>query len=72
MLELKLAMYIEFPQRMIPGVFITCADDIELFVSEGDWTFTEPGVTAMGHPSPVEIGTTHGVFALSDSKVCLY
>lgn len=69
MIEMKLTMYIEFPQRMVPGVFVTCADNIELFVTDGDWSFTKPGVTAMGQPSPVEIGTTHGVFVLSDSKV---
>lgn len=34
MLEMKLASYIEFPQKMSPGVFVTCADDIELLVSE--------------------------------------
>ncbi|KYO36853.1 fucose-1-phosphate guanylyltransferase [Alligator mississippiensis] len=31
MLELKLAMYIDFPTHMKPGILITCADDIELY-----------------------------------------
>jgi len=68
-LELKLAMYIEFPQRMPPGMFVTSADTIELYVLDGDWTFKNSGFTALAHPSPIEIGTTHGVFVLDDSSV---
>jgi fucose-1-phosphate guanylyltransferase len=33
MLEMKLAGYIDFPAKMSPGVFVTCADDIELCVT---------------------------------------
>jgi fucose-1-phosphate guanylyltransferase len=43
---------------------VTCADDIELMDCEGDLEFTAEGFTALGHPSPLEIGTTHGVFIL--------
>jgi len=31
-------------------------------------SFTKPGFTALAHPSPIVIGTTHGVFALSDGQ----
>ncbi|KAE8606059.1 hypothetical protein XENTR_v10010586 [Xenopus tropicalis] len=65
MLDLKLAMYIDFPRNMKPGVLVTCADDLELYAS-GDLavTFDRPGITALAHPSTLTIGTTHGVFVL--------
>ncbi|CAH6777218.1 fucose-1-phosphate guanylyltransferase [Phodopus roborovskii] len=66
MLDLKLAMYMDFPSHMKPGVLITCADDIELY-SIGDSesiVFDQPGFTALAHPSSLAIGTTHGVFVL--------
>ncbi|KAJ8418608.1 hypothetical protein AAFF_G00001070 [Aldrovandia affinis] len=66
MLELKLAMYIDFPLQMKPGILVTCADDIELY-STGDTesiVFDRPGFTAVAHPSPISVGTTHGVFVL--------
>eukprot|EP01052_Picozoa_sp_SAG31_P047233 SAG31_NODE_9365_length_1289_cov_1.726891_2_plen_191_part_01 len=31
MLQLKLSMFCDLPTNMIPGVFVTCADDILLF-----------------------------------------
>lgn len=64
MLELKLAMYVDFPLHMKPGVLVTCADDIEIYTTEvGDSIkFERPGFTALAHPSPLSIGTTHGVF----------
>ncbi|XP_024114555.1 fucose-1-phosphate guanylyltransferase [Oryzias melastigma] len=66
MLELKLAMYVDFPSNMKPGVLVTCADDIELYsVAEGEeLRFDKPGFTALAHPSPLSVGTTHGVFVL--------
>ncbi|XP_051867758.1 fucose-1-phosphate guanylyltransferase [Pristis pectinata] len=69
-LELKLAMYIDFPAHMKPGVLVTCADDIELYsVPEAQAVcFDRPGFTALAHPSPLSIGTTHGVFALEPSS----
>ncbi|XP_017724438.1 PREDICTED: fucose-1-phosphate guanylyltransferase isoform X2 [Rhinopithecus bieti] len=66
MLELKLAMYIDFPLHMNPGILVTCADDIELY-SIGEFEFIrfdKPGFTALAHPSSLTIGTTHGVFVL--------
>ncbi|KAM8888103.1 fucose-1-phosphate guanylyltransferase isoform 1-T1 [Synchiropus picturatus] len=70
MLELKLAMYVDFPAQMKPGVLVTCADDIELYhVPEGtSVVFDKPGFTALAHPSPLTIGTTHGVFVLDSSE----
>ncbi|KAI1889322.1 hypothetical protein AGOR_G00178040 [Albula goreensis] len=70
MLELKLAMYIDFPLHMKPGVLVTCADDIELY-SIGDTeiiAFDRPGFTALAHPSPISVGTTHGVFVLEPKE----
>ena len=67
MIEIKLALCIEFPRKMGPGVFISCPDIMELFtIEQGDWTFERPGITAIAHPSPIEIGTTHGVFVLDE------
>ena len=54
---------------MPPGMFVTSADTIELYVLDGDWTFMNKGFTAMAHPSPIEIGTTHGVFCLDDASM---
>ncbi|XP_010135521.1 PREDICTED: fucose-1-phosphate guanylyltransferase, partial [Buceros rhinoceros silvestris] len=70
MLELKLAMYIDFPGHMKPGVLVTCSDDIELYstgVAE-PVTFDKPGFTALAHPSDLAVGTTHGVFVLDPSS----
>ncbi|NWX88250.1 FPGT guanylyltransferase, partial [Nothoprocta pentlandii] len=69
MLELKLAMYIDFPGHMEPGVLVTCSDDIELYsIGETETiTFDKPGFTALAHPSDLAIGTTHGVFVLDQA-----
>ncbi|XP_059678066.1 fucose-1-phosphate guanylyltransferase [Gavia stellata] len=70
MLELKLAMYIDFPSHMKPGILITCSDDIELYstgVTE-TITFDKPGFTALAHPSDLAVGTTHGVFVMDPSS----
>ncbi|NXY10166.1 FPGT guanylyltransferase, partial [Pteruthius melanotis] len=69
MLELKLAMYIDFPRHMQPGVLVTCSDDIELYSTGLTETvaFDRPGFTALAHPSDVAVGTTHGVFVLDPS-----
>ncbi|MBN3302369.1 FPGT guanylyltransferase, partial [Amia calva] len=66
MLELKLAMYIDFPSHMRPGVLVTCADDIELYAIKENAAivFDRPGFSALAHPSPLSIGRTHGVFVL--------
>lgn len=67
MIEFKLAMYIDFPKRMKPGVFVSSSDCIELYELTGDeWTFSNPGITSLAHPSPIEIGTTHGVYVLDE------
>ncbi|KAM9324663.1 fucose-1-phosphate guanylyltransferase [Gastrophryne carolinensis] len=68
MLDLKFAIYIDFPFNMNPGILVTCADDIELY-SSGELAvkFDRPGITALAHPSTLAIGTTHGVFVLEKS-----
>ncbi|NXW62260.1 FPGT guanylyltransferase, partial [Eurystomus gularis] len=70
MLELKLAMYIDFPRHMKPGVLVTCSDDIELYSTGVTETivFDKPGFTALAHPSDLTVGTTHGVFVLDPSS----
>lgn len=74
MLELKLAMYVDFPSRMKPGLLVTCADDIELYsIAEDDSVrFEMPGFTALAHPSPLSTGTTHGVFVLDLNENSTY
>lgn len=71
MLELKLAMYVDFPSQMKPGVLVTCADDIELYSVADDQciSFDKPGFTALAHPSPLFIGITHGVFVLDSHEM---
>lgn len=66
MLEIKLALYVDFPSRMKPGVLVAAADCLELYcVTEDDGTlFDKPGFTALAHPSSLITGTTHGVFVL--------
>ncbi|XP_054021010.1 fucose-1-phosphate guanylyltransferase [Dryobates pubescens] len=66
MLELKLAMYIDFPRHMAPGVMVACSDDIELYSAGGaePLAFRREGFTALAHPSELAVGTTHGVFVL--------
>lgn len=74
MLELKLAMYIDFPSHMNPGILVTCADDIELYsIRESEFIrFDKPGFTALAHPSSLTVGTTHGVFVLEPSNCLEY
>ncbi|XP_037625326.1 fucose-1-phosphate guanylyltransferase [Sebastes umbrosus] len=70
MLELKLALYVDFPSQMKPGVLVTCADDIELYstAEHESVRFDKRGFTALAHPSPLSIGTTHGVFVLDSNE----
>ncbi|XP_072536877.1 fucose-1-phosphate guanylyltransferase [Salminus brasiliensis] len=68
MLELKLAMYVDFPSHMKPGMLITCADDLELYSASDRIVFDKPGFTALAHPSSLSIGTTHGVFVLEPAE----
>lgn len=65
-LDLKLACYLPFLERMSPGIFNPASDTIEVFdLGEGgSWTFERGGFTALAHPSTLEIGTKHGVFVL--------
>nr|CAB3246990.1 fucose-1-phosphate guanylyltransferase-like [Phallusia mammillata] len=67
MLELKLASYIDFPGKIESGgVFVCCADTVEVYNDLGKpWKFHPSGITGLGHPSSIEIGTTHGVYLLN-------
>lgn len=71
MLELKLAIYVDFPLHMKPGVLVTCSDDIEIYsIAENESIrFDKPGFTALAHPSPLSLGTTHGVFVFDQSEM---
>eukprot|EP00090_Calanus_glacialis_P037997 TRINITY_DN6610_c0_g1_i8.p1 TRINITY_DN6610_c0_g1~~TRINITY_DN6610_c0_g1_i8.p1 ORF type:complete len:574 (+),score=116.90 TRINITY_DN6610_c0_g1_i8:200-1921(+) len=68
MLDLKLAMYLPFIEIMVPGVFITCSDDIEVFNIDNLRHEGKKGesITALAHPSSLYIGTTHGVYVMKD------
>ncbi len=39
-----------------------------LYRPSGEWTLTEPGFTAVGHPSSLEIARTHGVYVPQDME----
>ncbi|GFQ97365.1 fucose-1-phosphate guanylyltransferase [Trichonephila clavata] len=70
MLDLILAVYLPFLKHMPPGVFLASSDAIISFsLSDNDsWTFENEGFTALAHPSPVVIGTTHGVYVLPTNE----
>ena len=77
-LELKLAAYLLLLARMSPGYLHVASDTIEIFdlgdnMEFSDWNFARPGLTALAHPSSLDIGSTHGVFVFnkstSESKV---
>lgn len=72
MLQLKLAMFAQlpYPGKMIPGVFVTCADDILIFDSAA-CDFTSPGFTALAHRSPLVTAAGHGVFSLPGDGMCI-
>jgi len=64
MMQLKLITYIDLPEKIQNGgVFVCCSDTIEVF-DDCDWQFEDQGFTALGHPSSLKVGTTHGVFVL--------
>ena len=70
LLELKLACYLPFLERMKPGIFLAGADTIEVFDlgERSNWNFFQPGFTAIAHPSTLEIGKGHGVFVFEESQ----
>uniref|UniRef100_A0A8C4R4G6 Fucose-1-phosphate guanylyltransferase n=1 Tax=Eptatretus burgeri TaxID=7764 RepID=A0A8C4R4G6_EPTBU len=65
MLDLKLAMYIEFPLWFGPGVFVSCSDDIEVYDASQLTMPGANGIVALAHPSPLHVGTMHGVYVLN-------
>lgn len=68
MLDLKLALYWPFVDRIEPGVFLVCADDflVYTFESSRDWKVPAKGFTALAHPSPIAVGRTHGVYVIKN------
>ena len=70
--DAKLASLIEFPDKMDCGIFLSCADTVELYhcQDQSNWRFPSWGITAQGHPSPIHIGTTHGVFLMAEKECC--
>jgi len=71
-LELKLAAYLPLLARMSPGYLHVASDTIEVFDlgDDGefsDWNFAQPGLTALAHPSSLQIGSTHGVFVFRNN-----
>ena len=73
-LELKLAAYLPLLARMSPGYLHVASDTIEIFdlgdnMEFSDWFFARPGLTALAHPSSLDIGSTHGVFVFNNSPV---
>ncbi|KAK7066980.1 hypothetical protein SK128_004325 [Halocaridina rubra] len=73
MLKLKFAMYLPFCQLLEPGVFVTCADDIETYCLDLDALDLEAlktaDVVALAHPSDVKMGEGHGVYVFEGREV---
>ncbi|KAG8172959.1 hypothetical protein JTE90_018647 [Oedothorax gibbosus] len=69
MLDLILATYLPFLTSMPPGVFLASSDAIISYsLDDNDsWSFKTGGFTALAHPSPVVVGTTHGVYVLPNN-----
>lgn len=68
MLDLKLALYWPFVDKIEPGVFLVCADDFLVYslITSHEWRLPGKGFTALAHPSPIGIGRTHGVFVIKN------
>ncbi|ESN98854.1 hypothetical protein HELRODRAFT_67205, partial [Helobdella robusta] len=73
--DLKLACYLPFLQNMNPGYFQASSDTIEVFneaILENcevlQYSFKNEGLTALAHPSTVNIGESHGVFVVDDPQ----
>ena len=71
-LDIKLAMYCPLIPKMGPGILVTCADVLLLYNLGDNWDinddlqFSRTGFTALAHPSPIKVGTTHGVYVIKD------
>lgn len=64
MLDLKLAMYWPFVHKLNSGIFLTCADNMEVYDLEddSDWSIFDDDFVALAHPSSLKIGRGHGVY----------
>ncbi|XP_042867302.1 fucose-1-phosphate guanylyltransferase-like [Penaeus japonicus] len=73
MLDLKLAMYLPFCQLLEPGVFVTCADDIETYCLDAEKldrkALETADVVALAHPSDIQTGEGHGVYVFEDQDL---
>ncbi|XP_076446664.1 fucose-1-phosphate guanylyltransferase-like [Babylonia areolata] len=69
MLDLKLAMYLPLIPHLPPGVFLVCADDFLVYDlgQDDNWAIPSTGVTALAHPSTMEVGRSHGVYVVKDA-----
>ena len=66
--DLLLACFLPLLPRMRPGIFHSPSDTLPLYALEqaDDWSLDRKGVTALAHPSSLDIGTRHGVYVLED------
>ena len=77
-LDIKLCNYLPFIDGMKPGVFLVSSDDIQPFFLPDAalpdcCKFNKQGFTVLAHPSPLPIGTKHGVYVLptiNSTEVC--
>ncbi len=69
-MDIKLANYLPFLSKMLPGYFHAASDTVEVFDlgSDLEWTFEKPGFTALAHPSSLKIGTGHGVYVVQENN----
>ncbi|XP_035226650.1 fucose-1-phosphate guanylyltransferase-like [Stegodyphus dumicola] len=45
-----------------------CSQEVLFLINADIWTFKNEGFTALAHPSPVHIGTSHGVYILPENQ----
>jgi len=70
--DVKLASYLPLLSHLKPGIFHAAADTIEIFALDGSaapWSVSEQGLTALAHPSSLEVGQGHGVFVLDTDHI---
>ena len=74
-LEAQLVQLSAFAKALPPGIFVSSAD---VLLEYGDapsaydadvYDAMEHGITALGHPSPLHIGSQHGVFSCDSEEV---
>lgn len=74
-LEAQLVQLSAFAKALPPGIFVSSADvlleygDAPLSYDADVYEAMERGITALGHPSPLIIGSQHGVFCCDAKEV---